>query len=137
MTQCVVIHLYFRIIWIKDRYNIKMFFTTMLITTSCWEYNSMSWFNLIYIPHYTPLHLLMNMIAISVKPNFLTRYYKFPFEGNNQNLTLIKDMSCSYLFLEYLVCWFNFYFCNLFLVSILIFHMFHSQQYPYSYNWNI
>ena len=79
-------------------------------------------------------NLLMNMLAISLKPTFLTGYHKCPYGGNNQYLTFLKEISCSYFFLEYLVLWLYFYFCNLRLMSILIFHMFHKQKTPCSNN---
>ena len=79
----------------------------------------------------------MNMIAISVKPTFMTRCHKCPYRRNNKNLMFLKEMSCSCFFLEYLVWWLHLYLCKLRLMSILICHMFHNQQTLCSYNWNL
>ena len=67
---------------------------------------------------------------------FLTIYNNCTYGGNNQNLEMPKDMSFSYLFLEYLVCWLYFYLYKLRLMFILICHMFHNQRTPCSKNWN-
>ena len=98
--------------WWNIALTLRPFFTTILETTRCWESNAKSWFNLIYIPEYIPI--------------FFDKYsYNMCETKSSDN---INGISCSFFFLGYLVWWLPFYFCNLCLMSILIFHMFHNQK---------
>ena len=68
----------------------KQFYNHKLLVFQCHIFFSYYLYTGIHPPHSS-----MNMIAISVKPKFLTIYHKCPYGGNNQNPTFLKETTCA------------------------------------------